>query len=361
MKLTRYCFFLLCTLFISCSEDQQIEVHSPIPVDTLHIEDSIGVLYGDSSYVFGDVTDIARDQLDAMCILDRRRNCILVYSSSGEFIQQVGRYGEGPGEFNDPSQLVITGDGSIHVVNHNQWCHFSSDFIFLDSQQLVNQSIMHMEAFGYDSIVGIVNLLSISNEGMEVNRQIALWSACDPNHYLTVFYQQEHSANVPDDIFTIDLYHYVKCTIIGGVIYLAPEPLSEPLIYSYNVDGTPRDTILLPYFAVLKTESDIADEKAFIEGRLYSATSGERTIDWEPYPYRSMIGELGSDSLGRLWIQRGFEDVATFDILDPRSLEIVETAVIPEIDDLLNWEFHISSHGVLGIKELDYPIVYIFR
>jgi hypothetical protein len=361
MQWPRILSIYFCTLCISCSENQQDEVSSSVPLDTLHIEDSIGVMYGDSNYVFGSISDIARDQRDELYVLDRKRNCILVYSPMGEYIQQIGRYGEGPGEFNDPSQLVITGDGSIYVVNHHQWCHFSSDLVFLESQQLDNQGIMHMESFGHDSIVGIVNILSLSDEGMSVDRRIAMWDVYYPNHYHTIFYQEEHTANVPNDVFTIDLYYYVKFTVIDDIIYVASEPISEPLIYSYDRDGSPRDTLFLPYSVVPKTELDIAEEKAFVEDRLFSATSGERSIEWEPYPNRPMIGELGTDSLGRLWVQRGFEDVPTFDIIDPYSLEIIETAVIPEIDDQLNWEFQISKHGMLGFSEYDYPIVYIIR
>ncbi|MCD4701815.1 MAG: hypothetical protein K8S24_08175, partial [Candidatus Aegiribacteria sp.] len=178
-----------------------------------------------------------------------------------------------------------------------------------------------------------------------------------------VFYQADHIANVPDDLLAIDLNHYVKYTVLDSTIFVAPNPLTEPLLYSFDKDGTPLDTLVLPYSAIEKTIEDIAEERAFIEGSLYSNTSGERSIKWEPYPYRAMIGELGTDSLGRLWVQRAFEDVVVFDIINPDSLEIVETAIIPEIDEIVNWNFHISEYGILGIPkyEYDYPIIYIIK
>jgi len=361
MRWMRLSLIILYSLCISCLDNQQTNVVASVPCDTLRIIDSIGVMYGDSNYVFGSITDIARDQLDNIYVLDRKRNCILVYSPMGEFIQQIGRYGEGPGEFNDPSQIVITGDGSINVVNNQLWCRFIRDCTFLDGQYLDNQSIMHMGSFGYDSIVGIVNILSLSNEGMSVDRRIAMWDVQDPNYYHTIFYQREHTANVPDDIFTIDLYHYVSFTVLDSLIFIAPDPLTDPLIYSYAADGTPQDTLILDYSVVPKTEDDIAEEKSYIENSLYAATSGERSVDWQPYPNRAMIGELGSDSLGRLWVQRVNENIASFDIVDPYGLEVIETIVIPEIDDVMNWEFHISEYGVLGIQRyvFDYPAVYI--
>jgi len=355
----------LCALCISCSDNQQSEALSSVPYDTLQIVDSIGVMYGDSNYIFGTISDVARDQQGEIFVLDRIRNCILVFSPTGEFIHQIGRYGEGPGEFNDPSTLEITGDGSICVVNINnrQWFRFNSEWEYSDAELLDNSSIMQMESYGSHEIVGIVNILGMTNAGMSIDRRISMWSDFDPNHEIAVYYQADHIANVPDDIFIIDLYHYVKYTVLDSTIFVAPNPLNEPILYSYDVDATPQDTIILPYTAVEKSTSDIAVEKEFIEGSLYSATSGERSIEWEPYPYRAMIGELGTDSLGRLWVQRAFEDVAVFDIINPGNLEIVGTAIIPDIDDVINWNFHISEYGILGIPkyEYNYPIIYIIK
>lgn len=363
MKCTRTVMLCLCALCISCSKNQQSETLSSVPHDTLQIVDSIGVMYGDSNYIFGRISDVDRDRQGNIFILDSIRNCILVFSPTGEFIHQIGRYGEGPGEFNDPSKLEITGDGSICVVNNKQWCRFNSEWEYLDAELLDNSSIMQMESYGPDAIVGIVNILDMTNAGLSIDRRIAMWGEFDPNQESAIYYQADHIANVPDDIFTIDHYHYVKYTVLDSTIFVAPNPLTEPLLYSFDKDGTPQDTLLLPYSAIEKTIEDIAEEKAFVEGSLYSNTSGERSIEWEPYPYRAMIGELGTDSLGRLWVQRAFEDVAVFDIINPDSLEIVETAIIPEIDDIVNWNFHISEYGILGIPkyEYDYPIIYIIK
>ena len=361
MKCAETIMLCLCALCISCSGSQQSETLSTVQYDTLQIVDSIGVMYGDSNYMFGKISDVDRDRRGRIYVLDSINNRILVFSPAGEFIHQIGCYGEGPGEFNGPHRLEITGDGSICVVNNNQWCRFNSEWEYIDAEMLDNSRIMQMESYGPDAIVGIVNILDMTSAGMSIDRRIAMWSEFDPNQEIAVYYQADHIANVPDDLFTIDLYHYVKYTVLDSTIFIAPNPLSEPLIYSFDKDGTPGDTLLLPYSAVEKTIEDIAEEKGFVEGNLYSATSGERSIEWEPYPYRAMIRELGTDSLGRLWVQRGFEDVAVFDIINPDSLEIVETAVIPDIDDVIYWKFHISEYGILGIYEYDYPIIYIIR
>ncbi|MBD3277120.1 MAG: 6-bladed beta-propeller [Candidatus Aegiribacteria sp.] len=360
MNITRICLISLFSVFIACSSEQQDEGYATAPFDTLSIVDTIGMMYGDSNYVFGSISDVDRDQDGSICVLDRKRHCILLYSQSGEFIRQIGRYGEGPGEFNEPAVLVVTGDGSM-LVNGMLWSRFGEELEFLDSEPISGYTIMEMESYGDDSIIGVLNYLDVVSGGMSVDRRIAMWSEFNPESLLTVFYQVDHVANVPQDIIAIDRYHYVEFTVIDELIYVAPQPLTEPLIVRYDEEGNSLDTLLLPYQTVPKTDEDMTEEKSFIEGNLSHNTSGRMSIDWEPHPNRAMITELGTDSLGRLWVQRGFEEIATFDIIDPGNLEIVETAVIPEIDDLLHWEFNISEHGLLGITEYDYPVIYIIE
>ncbi|RKZ08134.1 hypothetical protein DRQ25_09800 [Candidatus Fermentibacteria bacterium] len=355
--------FCLLVLSISCSENHPTDMIDSAPYDTLQIVDSIGIMYGDSNYVFGRISDVERGPHGEVYVLDGIRNCILVFSKTGEFIQQTGRYGEGPGEFNSPSEFVITGDGSICVVNNFQWSRFNTGWEYLDSELLEHGSIKQMESYGPHGIVGIVNRLGMTGAGMSIDRRIAIWSEFSPNQEDAVFYQAEYCANDPDEIFEIDRYHSVNFTVIDSTVFVVPDPLREPVLYLYDADATPLDTIVLPYTAVEKSTSDIAVEKEFIEGSLYSATSGERSIEWEPYQYRPMIGDIGSDSLGRLWVQRAFEDVAVFDIIDPGNFEIVETAIIPGIENIMNWKFHISEYGIIGVPvfEFDYPILYMIE
>ncbi|MEN8209408.1 MAG: hypothetical protein ABFR50_09155 [Candidatus Fermentibacteria bacterium] len=138
---------------------------------------------------------------------------------------------------------------------------------------------MERESYGPHEIVGIVNILDMTNAGMSIDRRIAMWSEFDPNQESAVYYQADHIANVPDDLFPIDLLHYVKFTVIDSTVFVAPNPLTEPLLYSFDSGGTPQDTLLLPYSAIEKTIEDIAEEKAFIEGSLYIATSGDSSIE----------------------------------------------------------------------------------
>ena len=67
--------FCLVVLSISCSEDHRTDTDDSVPYDTLQIVDSIGVLYGDSNYVFGRISDVERGPQGEVYVLDGIRNC----------------------------------------------------------------------------------------------------------------------------------------------------------------------------------------------------------------------------------------------------------------------------------------------
>jgi len=73
---------------------------------------------GDDSedYLFGVLIRIASDDRGNIYVLDSQLNQVLVFSADGQYIRSIGRQGEGPGEFNRPSDLFITPDGNVAVM-----------------------------------------------------------------------------------------------------------------------------------------------------------------------------------------------------------------------------------------------------
>jgi hypothetical protein len=67
-------------------------------------------------YFFGVITQIACDEQGRAYVLDRQLNDVKIFSPNGEFIRSIGREGEGPGEFRRPSDLFITPDGNVGVM-----------------------------------------------------------------------------------------------------------------------------------------------------------------------------------------------------------------------------------------------------
>jgi hypothetical protein len=71
---------------------------------------------GDDKVLFGVVSQITTDPQGKVYLLDSQLNQVMVFSPNGEFIRAIGRSGEGPGEFQRPSDLFLTADGNVAVL-----------------------------------------------------------------------------------------------------------------------------------------------------------------------------------------------------------------------------------------------------
>lgn len=67
-------------------------------------------------FLFGVLIQIASDDQGNIFVLDRQLYQVMVFSPSGEYLRAIGRQGEGPGEFNRPSDLFMTADGNVAVL-----------------------------------------------------------------------------------------------------------------------------------------------------------------------------------------------------------------------------------------------------
>jgi len=91
-------------------------------------EVSIGVLDGDDAYVFGDVRSLAADD-ERIYVLDRMANTVRVYDLDGRHLFNVGRPGDGPGEFRRPWALGLADGGRLLVrdISQSRMHEFSVD------------------------------------------------------------------------------------------------------------------------------------------------------------------------------------------------------------------------------------------
>jgi hypothetical protein len=82
----------------------------------LEEELSIGVAAGDEPYMFGQVASVwATD--DAIWVVDRTVPAVRVYDHQGTWLRDIGGAGQGPGEYEAPTQVVVTDDGRIIVAD----------------------------------------------------------------------------------------------------------------------------------------------------------------------------------------------------------------------------------------------------
>ncbi len=76
---------------------------------------SIGVEDGASEQMFGTISSIAVDPAGRLYVSDAMAEDVRVYSPGGEFIERIGRGGDGPGEFRRPTGLAFDSRGRLYV------------------------------------------------------------------------------------------------------------------------------------------------------------------------------------------------------------------------------------------------------
>lgn len=84
---------------------------------TLELAFSIGEAEGDERYMFGIVSALAELPDRSLLVLDRQAATIRHYDAEGHHLRDIGRAGEGPGEFDTPSALAVLSDGRIAVLD----------------------------------------------------------------------------------------------------------------------------------------------------------------------------------------------------------------------------------------------------
>lgn len=83
--------------------------------DAVPVAVTIGEIAGPEEYQFGYVGGVAVDAGGRIYVSDRMGSFIRVYSPGGEFLRQIGREGDGPGEFRHPTDLFFDEAGRLWV------------------------------------------------------------------------------------------------------------------------------------------------------------------------------------------------------------------------------------------------------
>ncbi|MDE2875265.1 MAG: hypothetical protein OXU69_15925 [Gemmatimonadota bacterium] len=76
---------------------------------TLVPETSVGELDGPEEYIFGSIGAIAVDDDHNVYVLDGQARHVRVYDAGGTWLRTLGRGGEGPGEFDVPIGIAVSG------------------------------------------------------------------------------------------------------------------------------------------------------------------------------------------------------------------------------------------------------------
>ena len=70
----------------------------------------------DEDEFFGVISTIMTDDAGQVYLLDTQLSTVKIFSPNGEFVREIGREGEGPGEFRTPTAMFFTKEGHVAVM-----------------------------------------------------------------------------------------------------------------------------------------------------------------------------------------------------------------------------------------------------
>lgn len=313
----RYIYVYISIILISCntniSNSEDDENNTTIK---LIITDSIGVDFGDLGYVFGNVVDVAQLQNSNQVFLDPVNGTFAIFSQSNEFIESHHFVGVGPGEYQEPSSVCSSPNGTIHVVDFSssKIIRYNADFEYLDEITGFDPlPPVFIDGFTNSDFVGLQVTYTIEGETLYTGYRVASWSnTAEPT---TVFMSQLERYD------TGGLTNILFAATFDGIVYCSPLSYDTYNIVAYNENGDTLFSILQEFELTEKTSEELYNEHPGYVIPTPGFDSDDRIAfyeSWEPDQYRYAISGLYTDGLDRLWVRtgKGDNEGIIFDVYD---------------------------------------------
>ncbi|MCK4671373.1 MAG: 6-bladed beta-propeller [Candidatus Aegiribacteria sp.] len=284
----------------------------------LTITDSIGVELGDSNYVFGSIAGVNITPEGDVAVLDRQKNCVSIFSPSGEFLQRIGRQGSGPGEFLLPTGMAFFPDGGMVVSDGmgGKLIYFNSDLEYdSDLSGFYPSPPGNISGLEGGVIIGMKPDFQQNEEGMLMGFAIARWEKGDAEP--AVVYHSSASPFDPSDLSSMqdDILNFGIAP--EGIVFTASLSTEMYEFTAWSPEGEELFTVTDEDFArARKTQEEIELEAEIVNNLMVQQGMPESMANWEPDPYRTAVGGFGVDGQGRLWVTKGTTETPSFNIYD---------------------------------------------
>lgn len=264
----------------------------------------------DDEVFFGTIGNVRTDSKGNIYLLDGQLSESHIYSPDGEHLATVGREGDGPGEVRNPSDMFITDDGTVHLLQG-----FPGRVVKLTPDGLPAGEATF--GAGPDAAGQFAVLIGGRTDGKDmilagirmtfggaISKQTYFLARCDDNAQQKVaLLEKLHEINYADfkmDELEMDFIWSRLAVGPEGLVYAGPER-NEYLINVYAADGSIIRTIGREYESAPRTDRQRQVATQIIEAVAanYPTPPNEITIeDTEP-----VIGNMSVTDDGRLWVQ----------------------------------------------------------
>ncbi len=255
---------------------------------------------------FQHISSVKSDSFGNILVHDFRQPFLFMFDLEGNFLQQIGGEGRGPGEFQHVGGFMVSA-GRLWIIGSRS--AKIEVFEFLDSAY-VNTNTLTVEEPG---LLG--TLLGLTPEGILVrNRTIFRAGRRDQQDRSVISLLSENGAILRDTIFTVPIHDHVND--IASQVLIASISFGNGSLVTF--DGT--DKIYSLWTDSLRLDSYTMDgkrERAFIYNlKPVSVTDDERdsVLNQHDEPYRSaiqkklskvkpVVNNLLVDSHHRIWVE----------------------------------------------------------
>lgn len=332
-----------------------------IPVDT------IGVLMGDSTEMFGHIFDASVLPSGELVVVDLLKRCASVFDSRGQFIRQIGRSGSGPGEFQHAPTYIFWLPGTeliaIREDATGDWLTYSVEGEFVDRRDLAENMIKDIVFL--DDSSAVCYTMGVEWNTLDVSYSVQCLDI-DTGEPVSDILFYERSMEPSSDF----LPGYVMLAADGnGSLFLSRANSQHWSVEVYSREGellnslertdvTEREHVIMPESAE-DTPVIPGIESFTIMTTDENGLSVTKTTNLpEDHP---IISALAIDSEGRLWSRRGGFPGNTWDISDTGGNRIAVVDVA--LPDSVCQNLIINSCGYIAIdnRSSDFHRVYIME
>ena len=343
----------LLTLGVSCSNGEQGTPVSSPPVDTISLSviDSITGGTDTTECMFGAIERTMLLEDGGVLALDIARCCVFRFAPDGTYIGTIGSAGPGPGELGYPSDMTVMEDGTIAVSDPMKAAvllySLDSGYVGL-IEGFPMTPMRNMQPAPGGGFIGWRSSVEMGEGEYLTHLTVGRWTT-DGNP-VTVYWDRSEPSDLSSftSMLKQSLYAVAITADRDGRVFVAPLSTEEYTVQCYQPDGELFATIRLSLPRQLRSEEELQVESSQMETRMRSMGDHGMPMVWEPDPYRIMVGEMGTDADGRLWVRRGTADQPTFDVFDVPSGERLCSAVLDYHGDASGWIFSIQPGGMLA-------------
>lgn len=319
----------------------------------LVVTDSLGVEIGEEEYMFAGPLYSARSPSGEIAVIDMMKHSVMFFSEEGEYLLTAGDEGEGPGQFQYPSNLNFFPDGGFLVRDSRGVHMFDANHDFVERHLWDSYNtpvpVRVLEDGGF---AGIQQSMDTSDGNMMFTIRVGKWlpGEQDPEvEYFSREFEFRPNPGVLDDTENRGRNIYA-CATGDGRVFCAISSIDEFRIWCFEPDGTE--------YLVIEDESigRTAKTPEELDDELDDRTSMFRHFSGDPNrelpeirldPYRHTIRSIFTDGGDRLWVRLGSYPGAVFRVYDTDGEVLFHAKLDRDCDpvELNHWAVHCSGYG----------------